>query len=138
MSPHRSTAPRFVLSLPSDPRAVPIARGFVHVLDPWTDPERIDDVELIVSELVTNAVRHGNSSISQCVELEMTAEPSGVAGSVKDEGRAAFGLSNALPAGDRPGGFGLFIARTLADTLEVESSPSGHTVRFTLAARDRS
>ena len=136
MHSDRSTAPRFLLCLPSGPMAVPIAREFVHVLDFWTDPEDIDDVELIVSELVTNAVRHG-SSTTQCVELRMSAAPSGVSGSVKDEGRVTFRLSNATPLVDRPGGFRLFIARTLADTLEVESSPAGNTVHFTVASRDR-
>lgn len=130
----RSVAPHFVLCLPSDPASVQIARRFAHVLDAWTDPAQIDQVELIVSELVTNAVRHGNTSTTQSVALEMRVDSSGIAGSVSDEGRAGFTLSTAPPKPDQPGGLGLFIARALSDTLEVECSPTGNTVRFTLAS----
>jgi anti-sigma regulatory factor (Ser/Thr protein kinase) len=133
-SDRSAAAPRFLLCLPSAPASVPIARRFAHVLDAWTDPARIDQVELIVSELVTNAVRHGSHSTTQSVELQMSADSSGIAGSVSDEGRGCFTLSNAPPKPDQPGGLGLFIARALADTLDVECSATGSTVRFTVAS----
>jgi anti-sigma regulatory factor (Ser/Thr protein kinase) len=123
------------LRLPSAPASVPIARRFAHVFDAWTDPERIEQVELIVSELVTNAVRHGSHSATQSVALEMSADASGIAGSVSDEGGVVFALPNTVPTADEPGGLGLYIARTLSDTLEVECSPTGSTVRFTVASR---
>lgn len=133
-SDRSATAPCFLLCLPSAPASVPIARRFAHVLDAWTDPTHIDRVELIVSELVTNAVRHGSSSATQSVALEMSADSSGIAGSVSDEGRTCFTLSKAPPQSDQPGGLGLFLARSLADTLDVECSPTGNTVRFTVAS----
>ena len=128
-------APRFLLRLPSDPASVPIARRFAHVFDAWTDPDSIEQVELIVSELVTNAVRHGSRSVTQSVVLEMRADAGGIAGSVSDEGGAVFALSDTVPTADEPGGLGLYLARTLSDTLEVECSATGSTVRFTVVSR---
>jgi anti-sigma regulatory factor (Ser/Thr protein kinase) len=47
-----------------------------------------------VSELVTNAVRHGSHSTAQSVALEMSAESFGITGSVSDEGCARFTLTD--------------------------------------------
>jgi anti-sigma regulatory factor (Ser/Thr protein kinase) len=51
--------------LPSDPSAAAAARGLVRsCLDGWGLAHMTDDVELVVSELVTNAVRYGERPIS--------------------------------------------------------------------------
>ena len=49
--------------LPADLRSAREARELVrNTLDGWTDGDRIDDIVLCVSELVTNAVVHASSS----------------------------------------------------------------------------
>jgi CheY-like chemotaxis protein len=49
--------------LPADLRSAGEARDLVRTtLDGWTDGDRIDDIVLCVSELVTNAVVHASSS----------------------------------------------------------------------------
>lgn len=50
----------FWWSLPAEPRTVPWARAQVRdLLACWSVPEHTDSMELLVSELVTNAVVHG-------------------------------------------------------------------------------
>jgi len=49
--------------LPADLRSAGEARSLVrNTLDGWTDEDRIDDIVLCVSELVTNAIVHASSS----------------------------------------------------------------------------
>jgi anti-sigma regulatory factor (Ser/Thr protein kinase) len=55
-----------------------------YALDDHTDTDTIDRVELVVSELVTNAVRHGPG---EPISLRLVAEPDGVVfGEVVDQG----------------------------------------------------
>lgn len=60
----------YALRLPHDPRAARVARMTVRsVLDSHGRPEILDAVELLTSELVTNAYRHTNGPAS----LRLTA-----------------------------------------------------------------
>jgi anti-sigma regulatory factor (Ser/Thr protein kinase) len=67
------------------PSSIADARRHVrYALDDHTDPDVIDRVELVVSELVTNAVRHGPG---EPISLRLVAEPDGgVRGEVVDQG----------------------------------------------------
>ncbi|WP_330336552.1 ATP-binding protein [Streptomyces sp. NBC_00557] len=81
-------------------------------------------VELVVSELVTNAVRHARGDL--CV-LELEDAPDAVSVAVRDGD----------PAPPRPrtpdftgsGGFGLLMVGRLADEVTVESAARGKTIR---------
>lgn len=54
-------------ALPARYEAVREARRFTRrTLDQWNMGDRFDDVCLVVSELVTNALRHGLSASSRC------------------------------------------------------------------------
>ncbi|MEY2404861.1 MAG: serine/threonine-protein kinase RsbW [Acidimicrobiaceae bacterium] len=120
---------RLRLSLPSQPLSVAAARNIVRSL-PRTSQDVIAEIELIVSELVTNAIRHGSDRADDVIELELEASPTLVSGCVRDHG-APFTIPDGPPKDGGPGGFGLFISRTLADTLTVERSGTGNAVRFT-------
>jgi anti-sigma regulatory factor (Ser/Thr protein kinase) len=122
---------RFTLRLPAHPVSAAAARNLVRVLQRWVPVRKLDVVELVVSEIVTNAVRHGSPSAADVVELELTATATEVSGCVSDRGRA-FVLSGDAPRIDRTGGFGLHIARELASSLAVEHGPGGNVVRFTV------
>ena len=53
-------------------------------LDPHTDVETLSCVELVVSELVTNSVRHGPGAP---ITLRLVSEPDGrIGGEVEDHG----------------------------------------------------
>jgi anti-sigma regulatory factor (Ser/Thr protein kinase) len=86
----------------------------------------IETVQLLVSELVTNAVVHGEPP----VRLEMEIEPPGVSVSVRDRGDDAPVLREPTPAGEH--GRGLRIVRNLADEWGVEREMEGTCVWFRL------
>ena len=71
--------------LSPDPRSVGQARRHVrYSLGPYADPEALDRIQLVVSELVTNAVKHGPG---EPISLRLIREPDGgISGEVIDQG----------------------------------------------------
>jgi anti-sigma regulatory factor (Ser/Thr protein kinase) len=104
------------LTLPSEPSSVAEARTQVlGALTPELDAERLETVRLLISELVTNAVRHGgrdapvelHASWNSCLRVE-----------VMDRGEGFQPTPRSGPV-DEPGGFGLFLVGALADRWGV-------------------
>lgn len=114
------------MSLPADAHAARLARAFVHERWAELDDDVLDDVLLIVSELVTNAVQHGRPEIV----LRLRGEPFAIDVSVLDHGpdmpRPADGTPDVLA----PSGRGLFIIDNLANRWGIEplSGEVGKTV----------
>lgn len=107
------------LTLPADPRAVAEARQAVETTLEEARPEVCDDVRLLVSELVTNSIRHGGLDESDRVELRMRATPRAVRVEVIDPGKG-FDAEVA----DRPrevGGWGLYLVGKLAERWGVQA-----------------
>ncbi|WP_299529933.1 ATP-binding protein [uncultured Streptomyces sp.] len=106
-----------------------VTRAFLDRLTtPAVDDDAADTVVLVVSELVTNAVRHGGGTFT----LELTECPGGVEVAVHD-------LSSAMPRMRTPdlnggaGGFGWPMVHQLARTTSVTPRPGhGKTVRAVL------
>ncbi len=94
---------------------------------PELDGGDVDTLRLLVSEVVTNAVRHGGSS--RPVELHASWN-SEVRVEVCDHGEG-FTPAPRRGALDEPGGFGLFLVGRLADRWGVETD-DGTTVWFVL------
>jgi anti-sigma regulatory factor (Ser/Thr protein kinase) len=116
------------LTLPSEPRSVAEARTRVcEAIAPEFDGGDVDTLRLLVSEVVTNAVRHGGST--RPVELRATWN-SEVRVEVHDNGD---GFTPAPREGalEDPGGYGLFLVGRLADRWGVETD-GGTTVWFVL------
>lgn len=120
----------FSLKLTFDTRAAGVARAFVaehsHVLPTGL----VEDAKLLVSELVTNAVRHGRPDVTLRVSLQSLL----IEISVQDEGPA--GLSADIHPLDlkSPGGRGLRIVDLMSSTwgvITTDPSP-GKTVWFRL------
>jgi len=86
-----------------------------------------DDAVLIVSELVTNALRHGLGDIV----LRASMDDGAVAMSVTDNGAELPVLREVQR--DRVGGVGLQIVERLSTTWGVAPFPGGKTVWVTLA-----
>ena len=99
------------------------ARAWVGpLLDTWDLGARSGDVLLVVSELVSNAVLHGEGE----VKLVVSCEPAHVRVEVTDDGG---GLVEPAAEGGARGGFGLQIVAVLADDWGVEAAgPDGKTV----------
>ena len=116
-----------------DPKDVSRLRREVseYVVDRGVEPERVNDVTLAVSEIVSNAVLHAFRDGSHgTITVAATVDEDHIRIRVADDG---LGLS---PRVDSPGaGLGLVIAGQVADRLEIERPPEGGTaVCLTCAA----
>lgn len=117
--------PPLVWSLPSDPSAVPLARRKLrdHLLRA-TESQR-DRILLATSELVTNAVLHGEGPVTLRAWLE---------GAPKRVEVTEAGAGDPRPlrehAVDDEGGRGLHIVEVVSSTWGVAPTSAGKTVWF--------
>jgi anti-sigma regulatory factor (Ser/Thr protein kinase) len=88
-----------------------------------------DDVLLLVSELVTNAVRHAGAGPERPVQVQLLHGPRCVVVAVTDEG-PGFTLRSNPSTGSESGGWGLFLVDQIADRWDVEYTTSGSRVWF--------
>ncbi|RKN39922.1 ATP-binding protein [Micromonospora endolithica] len=92
--------------------------------------QRLDDFVLAVNELITNAVRHGGGRGS----LRLWRQPGRLVCEVADHGHgiSAHRLRDrSRPAPETAGGWGLWLARELSDTMDVDTGDAGTLVRIT-------
>ena len=116
------------LSLQPQPASVAEARTRVcDAIEPELTDGASDTLRLLVSEVVTNAVRHGGNG--QPVELHASWN-SEVRVEVSDRGEG-FTPAPRLGQLDEPGGFGLFLIGRLADRWGVDTD-DGTTVWFVM------
>jgi anti-sigma regulatory factor (Ser/Thr protein kinase) len=87
------------------------------------------DVLLLLTELVTNAVRHGGVPADQSVRVEVRQWPRRVRVEVVDPG-TRFTQVRPGSRGDESGGWGLFLVDRIADTWGVAPAPAGTCVWF--------
>ncbi|WP_223773359.1 ATP-binding protein [Streptomyces sp. 135] len=131
---HRSTA-RVEYALPQEAASAGRARRLTcaflarpHRRKNQVTAERVHDVALVVSELVSNAVQHARGGCRLRVEVSgdrVTVE-------VYDTSPARPRLRK--PSGERENGRGLALVRQLAHRLEVVTArQGGKTVRAVLA-----
>ncbi|MER5217708.1 ATP-binding protein [Streptomyces sp. NPDC002838] len=132
MSPHTTSSPQLLdvpssdrthwLELPAHRSSVSVARRSMSArLTTWRLPGEVcADAVLLVSELVTNAVRHTLSARVLCgiglvTEGYLRLE-------VHDHGRPGRGLPRREPCLDDEGGRGLLLVEGLADAWGVDRS----------------
>ncbi|MEU6622621.1 SpoIIE family protein phosphatase [Streptomyces litmocidini] len=109
--------------IPHDLSAVGTARAHVEEqLRRWNHPADPFAVTLVVSELVTNALRHGAAP----VVLRLIADGPSLTCEVSDAGQAAPHLRHAKAVDE--GGRGLLICASLADNWGVRYVDGGKTV----------
>src|SRR3712207_9407640 len=87
--------------LTPDPEVVATAR---HTLDRLADllpPEKLEDVRLVVSELVTNSILHAGLSPDDQISLTVTVSAGSVHGRVCDPGSGLEGPSEPRQRSDR-------------------------------------
>lgn len=97
--------------------AVPAARKAFDPLAPLMAPERLDDARLLVSELVTNSIRHGALEPTDQVEVTADVGEHKVRIRVLDPGRG-FALGGRPPAAGSQG-LGLYLLSQLADAWSI-------------------
>ena len=114
---------RVELRLPPEPASVAEARAkVVEALGPRLDGERLETLRLLVSEVVTNAVRHGGDT--ELIEVRASWDVN-VHVEVVDHGDSFAPLPRGRGA-EKPGGYGLFLVGSLAGRWGVESND--HTI----------
>ena len=107
-----------ILLLDGRPDAIPRARQAIGELEPELEPAVVANLGLLVSELVTNSVRHANTPGSAAVELRMTASSERVRVEVSDRG-PGFDAIVQEPERDSRSGWGLYLVDQLADRWGV-------------------
>ncbi len=116
-------------SFPRRPESVAAARRFAKQALRGMASDVLDSVELMVSELATNCVRHTNTAF----DLTIARVQDRIRVEVTD--RAGGTPTMRSPGPEDPTGRGLQIVNLLSDTWGVEpSSTSGKTVWFTVNA----
>jgi anti-sigma regulatory factor (Ser/Thr protein kinase) len=109
------------ITLTGGPAAVPAARKAVEAIGADAAGERLDDLRLLVSELVTNSVRHAGMGPDDRITLRVERPDEYLRVEVCDCGS---GWDD--PSGERrqdpeePGGWGLFLVEHVADRWGVE------------------
>lgn len=107
--------------------AVGMSRQFVRrTLQCWRLPDQIDCAELIVSELVTNAVKNsGGPGAYPPSEVGVQLRLAGAGLSIEVWDRGAGSPVIAEPALDDEGGRGLLLVQAMSTRLGVQRSPVG-------------
>lgn len=131
------------LEIPADSRFVSTARNFVAdaaLGAGWVDEDQLDDLRLIVSETVTNALRaHEDHRVDDLIRVRSIVSEDRIEIFVSD---AAGGFEVSLadvnlpePDLDNESGFGLPLIDALSDEAQFTSTSSGTTVRVVVWRR---
>jgi anti-sigma regulatory factor (Ser/Thr protein kinase) len=115
-------------SFPNHASAVAAARSFVMGVLPEVAQQTRDRIELMVSELTTNAVKHTHSRFN----VTVVADDRRVRVEVNDEGERA--PVRRHPAPTDTSGRGLMIVQALSDEWGVDLHDGDKTVWFSLSA----
>jgi anti-sigma regulatory factor (Ser/Thr protein kinase) len=91
-----------------------------------------DDVLLLVSELVSNAVIHAGAGPERPLQVQVLRGPRWVVVTVADEG-PGFSWRPNSERRNESGGWGLFLVDQIADCWGVECTASGARVWFEIA-----
>jgi anti-sigma regulatory factor (Ser/Thr protein kinase) len=98
--------------LPHEPASVAEARAALRPLEFAVDRATIGTLRLLVSEFVTNSVRHGRSSSAGEIELSVRVE-------IADAGHG-FAVRPRVAGQDQGSGWGLHLVDTLSDRWGTE------------------
>ena len=109
------------LRIAGGPTAPARARTALRSLDRSLDELR-DDVDLLVSELVTNSVRHGGARQEDAIDLAASTSTDGVRVEVADHG-PGFDRSDLERERGDIGGFGLRLVDQLTNRWGISRDP---------------
>ena len=109
------------VELEPGPQAAAHARAALGVLDGRVDAGTVDDIRLLVSELVTNSVRHSAAARGASVRLAVATRGRSVRVEVVDAGRGFDPKPRAKPR-DEAGGWGLHLVDQIASRWGVTTT----------------
>ena len=105
------------LRLAGGPDAAGVARRALDRLEDELDADTVDVIRLLVTELVTNSVRHAEA---QAVDIRINVSQEQVRLEVTDRG-PGFEFEQRSPEQDLEGGWGLYLVDRLADRWGIRS-----------------
>src|SRR5262245_58439085 len=103
------------ITLPPDAQAPGRARDFIAHQAHSLPADVVDDAQLLVSEVVGNAVRHGDGEVT----LRLRVHPPALAVTVTDVGREMPVVADRTPDPSRTHGRGLLIVEAVASRWGV-------------------
>jgi anti-sigma regulatory factor (Ser/Thr protein kinase) len=121
------------LHLAGDLTAASEARRSLAAVKGLLDEATFDDVRLLVTELVTNSVRHADLADGEGIRLRVTTNGRVVRVEVADRGRGFEPKDRDAPL-TQASGWGLYLVDKLADRWGVEGN-NGTCVWFEIDAR---
>jgi anti-sigma regulatory factor (Ser/Thr protein kinase) len=103
-----------LLELPASTDSVGLARHALHGLSETLPSPVFEDLRLLVSELLTNSIRHTGLGKADLIQLQVTRSPGIVRVEVTDNG-PGFSKEPARPLSERESGWGLFLVEQISD-----------------------
>src|ERR671927_279538 len=125
--------PLIALELPAEPHSAKVARDAVAGLDGHLGAV-FGDVVLLISELVTNSVRHAGLDASQPLQLSVVVEGESVRIAVRDPG-PGFRPPKAPEDPAHVGGWGLVLVDQLSERWGVDRQEDATVVWCELERR---
>ena len=122
---------RFEIELPRALESAATARQAVGELADALPEEVLGDVRLLVSELVTNALRHAGLGDDERIALAVGVTDTAVRVEVIDHGRG-FDPATVPTDPEAAEGWGLYLVATLSDRWGAESAQGATRVWFEL------
>jgi anti-sigma regulatory factor (Ser/Thr protein kinase) len=110
---------RVEMHLERTPDSAAEARRALSEIEAHVSARRLEDARLLVSELVTNAIRHAGLSDVDRITLILEVEDASLRIEVCDPG-PGFELAEPTPDPARPSGWGLYLVRELSDRWGFE------------------
>ncbi len=121
------------LDLPAEPASIARARDALGALAPQVGEDLLPDLRLLVSEVVTNAVRHSGATPGARVRVVAENGMGCVRVEVHDEGCGFVAPARPGPGPEGTSGWGLFLVQNLARRWGTQSAPDAY-VWFELAS----
>jgi anti-sigma regulatory factor (Ser/Thr protein kinase) len=106
------------VELDAGPEAAAWARNALFAVEQGVDEDLMSDVRLLVSELVTNSVRHSGATARDSVGLDVAVDATTIRVEVSDPG-GGFESTPRDASRTTPGGWGLYLVDRLADRWGV-------------------
>jgi anti-sigma regulatory factor (Ser/Thr protein kinase) len=119
--------PEVDVALPAEAASIPKARDALDELADAVDDTQLADLRLMVSELVTNSVRHAGLNGTDRISLRVRAGPRRIRIELQDRGRG-FARPDSPTSLFQESGWGLFLVEQLSNRWGVETDPRGTTV----------
>ncbi|MEX2405796.1 MAG: ATP-binding protein [Actinomycetota bacterium] len=115
------------VALPAVPESIPRAREILEGLRDELDGSVLEDLRLIVSELVTNSIRHAGLRTSDPIDLEVSVDETTIKLELRDRGRG-FAPPPTPASLFQESGWGLFLVSKLTDRWGVSTEGGVTTV----------